>query len=80
MPLYEMIMIVKLGEQANLATLLKNVSGAILQEGGIVRGFTNLGDRVLTKNLRSLDGVSHGVGRYMQVSVQSLLIIEDSIP
>ena len=80
MPLYEMIMIVKLGEQANLATLLKNVSGAILQEGGIVRGFTNLGDRVLTKNLRSLDGVSHGVGRYMQVSVQRLLIIEDSIP
>ena len=68
MPLYEMVMICKLGEQANLATLLKNVSAAILQEGGVVRGFTNLGDRVLTKNLRSQDGVSHGVARYMQVS------------
>ena len=70
MPLYELIMICKLGEQASLSALLKSVSAAILQEGGVVRGFQNLGDRVLIKNIRSIDGVSHGVGRYMQVSVK----------
>ena len=68
MPLYELIMVCKLGEQASLAALLKSVSAAILQEGGIVRGFQSLGDRVLIKNIRSIDGSSHGVGRYMQVS------------
>ena len=43
MPLYELIMICKLGEQASLSALLKSVSAAILQEGGVVRGFQNLG-------------------------------------
>lgn len=65
MPLYEMVMICRMGESQNLATLLKAVSATVLQEGGVVRGFRNLGDRVLTKNMRAIDGVNYGVGRFI---------------
>ena len=34
MPFYEMIMLCKVGESAAMATLVKNVSTTILQEGG----------------------------------------------
>ena len=65
MPLYELVMICKMGESQHLGTLLKAVSATILQEGGVVRGFQNLGDRVLTKNLKAIDGVNYGVGRFI---------------
>ena len=68
MPLYEMVMVCKMGESASMATLLKNVSTVILQEGGVVRGISNLGDRVLCKNLKSTDDVNYSVARFMQVS------------
>jgi ribosomal protein S6 len=45
--------------------MLKMVSTTILSEGGVVRGYTNLGDRVLPKNIKSFDSVSHGVGRWI---------------
>ena len=32
-----------------------------------MRGFTNLGDRVLVRNRKTQDGVHHGVGRFMQI-------------
>ena len=60
-----MVMVCRMAEQAQLSTLLRNVSRAILAEGGVVRGFTNLGDRVLTRNRQTEDGVYHGVGRFM---------------
>ena len=72
MPLYELVMVCRMGESHNLATLLKTVSATILQEGGVVRGYQNMGDRVLVKNLKSVDGVSHGVGRWIQVSTINL--------
>lgn len=53
MPLYELVIVCKMGESQHLASMLKAVSTVILQEGGVVRGFTNLGDRVLVKNYRS---------------------------
>lgn len=67
MPLYELVMVCRMGESQNLGTLLKSVTSTVLQEGGVVRGYRNLGDRVLTKNIRSVDGVSYGVGRFIQV-------------
>ena len=67
MPLYEMVMVCRMAEQAQMTQLLKNVSRAILAEGGVVRGFSNLGDRILTRNKTTEDGVHHGVGRFMQV-------------
>ena len=67
MPLYEMIMVCRMGEQQHMSTLLRSVSKTILGEGGVVRGFANLGDRVLTRNRQTEDGVHHGVGRFMQL-------------
>ena len=71
MPLYELVIVCKIGESQHLASMLKTVSSVILQEGGVVRGFTNLGDRVLVKNFRSQDNVIHSVGRFIQVSSTS---------
>lgn len=67
MPLYEMVMVCRMAEQQQMTALLRTISKTILGEGGVVRGFTNLGDRVLTRNQPSEDGVYHGVGRFMQV-------------
>jgi hypothetical protein len=39
MPLYELVMVCKMGESQHLGSLLKTVSATILQEGGIVRGY-----------------------------------------
>jgi len=36
MPFYEFIMVCKIGESSALATLIKNVSTTILQEGGMI--------------------------------------------
>lgn len=62
-----MVMVCRMAEQAQLATVLRNVSKSILTEGGVVRGITNLGDRVLTRNRQTEDGVYHAVGRFMQI-------------
>ena len=67
MPLYEMVMVCRMAEQHQMSTLLRQVSKTILQEGGVVRGFTNLGDRVLTRSRETEDGAFHAVGRFMQV-------------
>ena len=50
MPLYEMVMVCRMCEQQPMTQLLRQVSKSILSEGGVVRGFTNLGDRVLVRN------------------------------
>lgn len=71
MPLYEMIMVCRMAEQQAMTQLLRIVSKTVLAEGGVVRGFTNLGDRVLTRNRQTEDGVYHGVGRFMQVQFYS---------
>lgn len=71
MPLYEMIMVCRMAEQQSMTQLLRQVSQAVLAEGGVVRGFTNLGDRILTRNRQTEDGVYHGVGRFMQVQFYS---------
>jgi ribosomal protein S6 len=68
MPLYELVMVCRMGESQALGSLLKAVTACVLQEGGVVRGYTNLGDRVLVKNLTSQDGINYGVGRFIQVS------------
>ena len=52
MPLYEMVMVARVGEQAALTNSIKGISQTILSAGGVVRSMDNLGDRVLVKNLR----------------------------
>jgi len=75
MPLYELVMICRMGESSALANSLKSVSTMILENGGVVRQVNNLGDRVLTKNYKSRDGISYGVGRWIQVSREAQLLI-----
>ena len=62
-----MVMVCRLGESHAMASMLKGLSTVILQEGGVVRGISNLGDRVLCKNMKTVDGVHQSVGRFMQV-------------
>ncbi len=67
MPLYEMIVICRLGETQAIANLIKTLVVSIYQEGGIVRRFVNLGDRITQKNLKAKDGSYSSVARYLAV-------------
>ena len=71
MPLYEMVMIAKVGESSALAGCLKTISQMVLSNNGIIRNFDNLGDRVLVKNLRAKDGTKFSVGRFIKVEFDS---------
>jgi len=62
-----MVMVCRMAEQQPMTQLLRQVSKSILSEGGVVRGFTNLGDRVLVRNRTTEDGIHHNVGRFMQI-------------
>ena len=66
-----MIMVARVGEQAALTNCLKQMSSTILTNGGVVRSMDNLGDRVLIKNLRSLDGTKYSVGRFLKIEFDS---------
>jgi hypothetical protein len=67
MPLYEMICVCKIGETQAIANLIKNLVVSIYQEGGVVRQFTNLGDRISHRNLKAKDGSYSSVVRYIGV-------------
>ena len=67
MPLYELVLVCRIGESSALATALKRITSGILQEGGVVRNINNIGDRVLTKNLTSKEGTTFSVARFIQV-------------
>ena len=56
MPLYEMMMVARVGETQALGNVMKQVCTEVLSAGGIVRNFDNMGDRVLVKNLMAKDG------------------------
>jgi hypothetical protein len=67
MPLYEMIVVCRIGETQAVANLIKSLVVAIYQEGGVVRRFVNLGDRITQKNLKAKDGSYSSVARYLAV-------------
>ena len=76
MPLYELVLVCRIAEPAKLKAMLKGMSNVILTEGGVIRGFHNLGDRVLTKTLNSIDGKKgYGLGRFLQVSLTASVYI-----
>ena len=62
-----MVMICKIGESQLIANLIKSLSVNIYNEGGIVRRFTNLGDRIPSKRFRAKDNSDNFVVRYMAV-------------
>jgi ribosomal protein S6 len=67
MPLYEMIVVCRLGETQAIANLIKTLVVSIYQEGGVVRRFVNMGDRITQKNLKAKDGTFSSVARYLAV-------------
>ena len=67
MPLYEMMLVARVGESQALANMMKLVSSLVLTNGGIVRSFDNMGDRVLVKNLYDNDGNRTSVGRFIKL-------------
>ena len=67
MPLYEMILVARMGESRHLANCIKQISSSVLSNGGVVRSFDNLGDRVLPKNVPAKDGSRHSIGRFIKV-------------
>jgi predicted SnoaL-like aldol condensation-catalyzing enzyme len=71
MPLYELIMVCRLGESQALANLMKSLVVACYQEGGVVRRFINLGDRVAQRNYKSKDGMDNCVVRYFTAEFDS---------
>lgn len=64
-----MVMICKLGESNAMASLIKNLAVNIYKEGGIVRRFSNMGDRISSKNFKSKDNIDNLVCRYVSVSI-----------
>jgi predicted SnoaL-like aldol condensation-catalyzing enzyme len=67
MPLYEMIIQCRIGETQAVANLVKTLVISVYQEGGIVRQFKNLGDRIGQKNYKAKDGSYSNVIRYFAV-------------
>ncbi len=62
-----MIVVCRLGETQAIANLIKTLVISIYQEGGVVRRFVNLGDRITQKNLKAKDGSFSNVARYLAV-------------
>lgn len=67
MPIYEMVMICKISETQALVNLMRQLTLAVFQEGGVIRRFLNLGDRIGAKTYRSKDGKQQVALRYMSV-------------
>ena len=53
MPLYELILLAKVGSARLTTNLVKIVSKEIIDNGGVIREIRALGDRVLAKELRA---------------------------
>ncbi len=65
MPLYEMVVLCRIGETQAIANLIKNMVTAVSQEGGVIRRVSNLGDRICDKSYKSKDGKYNSVIRYL---------------
>jgi hypothetical protein len=69
MPLYEMIILCRLGETQAIANLVKNMVFAVYQEGGVIRRIVNLGDRISDRSFKSKDGKYSSVIRYISLEM-----------
>ena len=69
MPLYEMIIICRIGETQAIGNLMRTLSVAIYNEGGVVRRFVNLGDRIPARSFKTKDDKWHSIARYISVSL-----------
>jgi hypothetical protein len=71
MPLYEMVVLCRIGETQAIANLIKSMVYAVYQEGGVIRKISNLGDRISDKSYKSKDGKYNSVIRYMSFEIDA---------
>ncbi len=64
-----MIIICRLGETQAIANLMKQLVVSVHQEGGVIRRFVNLGDRIARKNMKTKDNTYHNLVRYISVEM-----------
>ena len=64
-----MILICRLGETQAVANLMKALVISVYQEGGVIRRFVNLGDRIARKSMKTKDKTSHNLVRYISVEL-----------
>ena len=69
MPLYECLMVARIGEASALGMCLKSLTATLRSNGAVVRSVDNLGDRVLVKSLRANDGQMYSVGRFIKLEL-----------
>ena len=55
----------------SMAIMARAISTKIMEEGGVVRNITNLGDRILPKPIRSNDKTKTSIGRYIAFQVDA---------
>eukprot|EP01017_Pseudomicrothorax_dubius_P043895 TRINITY_DN7375_c0_g1_i4.p1 TRINITY_DN7375_c0_g1~~TRINITY_DN7375_c0_g1_i4.p1 ORF type:complete len:147 (-),score=25.64 TRINITY_DN7375_c0_g1_i4:147-587(-) len=67
MPLNELILVTRCADPKGTANLMRAVSIAVFQAGGIVRDVNILGDRIMAHTKKGNDGKLHSVGRYIQI-------------
>merc|ERR1712086_244999 len=79
MPLYETVMVCRVGEAQALQTNMRTLCSMVLSKGGVVRSFDNLGDRVLVKHLRAKDGQRYALGRFVQVQFDASPALKDQV-
>lgn len=64
-----MILICRLGETQAMANLMKQLVVSVHQEGGVIRRFVNLGDRIARKSMRTKDKTYQTLVRYVSVEM-----------
>lgn len=67
MPLYELILITKCSQPAVAVNILKSATSFICGQGGNVRELKILADRLLAKEMQSIDKQHSLIGRYNQI-------------
>jgi len=63
-----MVMVCKIGESQSIANLFKQLALGIYDKGGVVRKFTNLGDRIPAKFFKTKDRSDNFVIRLLSVN------------
>ena len=71
MPLYEMVVLCRIGETQAVANLIKSMVYAVSQEGGVIRKVSNLGDRLSDKSYKSKDGKYNSIIRYLSFEIDA---------
>ncbi len=71
MPLYEMVILMKINETQALGGFIKGFVNTVFQGGGILRNVRNLGERIAARQYRAKDGTKHDFVRFLSFEFDS---------